>query len=85
MRKKAKEEIKDLDSAAQGYNEKIFTIKSSTSTPSTIKLYITNAGNVINIGFDDYAKCVLPNEWFPSWESSALKAVSVKLSSEKKK
>lgn len=50
---------------------------SSTSTPSTIKLYLTSSKKLINIGFDAYAKDVLPNEWYASWKSEALKAGAI--------
>ncbi|KAA8746966.1 SpoIID/LytB domain-containing protein [Paenibacillus sp. UASWS1643] len=50
---------------------------SATSTPSSFKLYITGSGTITNIGFDTYAKNVLPNEWYGSWKSESLKAGAV--------
>lgn len=65
------EEIFDLEKAKQGKN-RISTF-SATSAPSTFKLYITSSGTIKNIGFDEYTKNVLPNEWYSTWKSESLK------------
>lgn len=72
----------DLERANIGQN-KSSNIQplSATSTPSTFKLYLTGTGTLINIGFDAYAKDVLPNEWYGSWKSEALKAGAVAIKS----
>lgn len=65
-------ELDDLEKASQGKDIKNIQPLSATRTPSTIKLYITSTGTLVNIGFNDYAKYVLPNEWYSSWKSEAL-------------
>ena len=36
--------------------------------------YRTSSGDIEKIGFYDYCKNVLPNEWVASWPEEALKA-----------
>lgn len=70
-------ELIDLEMADQGRNDFNISPLSSTQTPSEIILYITSTGTLEYLGFDEYAKCVLPNEWYASWESEALKAGAI--------
>ena len=42
--------------------------------PKTIRVYRTSSGDIEKIGFYDYCKNVLPNEWVASWPEEALKA-----------
>lgn len=76
--KKNNKELEDLEKASLG-KDVAQTIQplSWTSTPSTFKLYLTGSGTTVNIGFDDYAKQVLPNEWYPSWEDKSLQAGAI--------
>ena len=67
----------DLEKAKQGRSSQLIQPQSATSPPSTFKLYITRTGVLTNIGFDSYAKCVLPNEWYASWRPKALQAGAV--------
>jgi len=32
---------------------------------------------VTNVNFDEYCRCVLPNEWFPSWPLASLEAGAI--------
>ncbi len=47
------------------------------SLPSTIKVKRVSLGRIDTVNFDYYVKHVLPNEWFPSWNSNSLKAGAV--------
>lgn len=71
------QERASLERASKGNSTKAIQPFSSTSTPSTIKLYITKSGTLKNIGFDSYAKQVLPNEWYASWNKKALQAGAI--------
>ncbi|WP_178075966.1 SpoIID/LytB domain-containing protein [Paenibacillus oralis] len=66
-----------LEKASKGNSAETIQPFSATSTPSTIKLYITKSGTLKNIGFDSYAKQVLPNEWYASWNKKALQAGAI--------
>ncbi|WP_438349448.1 SpoIID/LytB domain-containing protein [Paenibacillus sp. FA6] len=70
-------ELNALEKASQGNDNGGFTTYSATSTPSTIKLYITSTGTLQNIAFDTYTKNVLPNEWYSTWKSESLKAGAI--------
>ncbi|KUO94645.1 SpoIID/LytB domain-containing protein [Ferroacidibacillus organovorans] len=56
----------------------------NTSYPSTIRVAIRAYNNPVSpilyvqtVGFEEYCKDVLPNEWYPSWNQEALKAGAV--------
>lgn len=68
---------KNLEKASKGNDNIGIQPFSSTSTPSTFKLYITSTKKIVNIGFDAYTKDLLPNEWYASWEEEALKAGAI--------
>src|SRR5690606_24504273 len=72
-------EFEDLEKASLGNGNGSLTIQpfSATSTPNDIKLYITSSSTLVDIGFDDYAKQVLPNEWIASWEQKSLQAGAI--------
>jgi hypothetical protein len=46
----------------------------SLTIPSTIRVFITETGEIEEVDFKDYVKNVLPNEWIASWDMEALKA-----------
>lgn len=48
----------------------------SYSYPTSIKVKLdkTGSGKIATVGFTDYMKHVLPNEWIPGWKTEALKA-----------
>lgn len=48
----------------------------SYSYPTQIKVKLNKTGNnrIVTVNFTTYMKNVLPNEWIPSWNSTALKA-----------
>lgn len=51
--------------------------RSAENPPDKIRLYLTGKDQVKTLGFDEYTKCVLPNEWIPSWDEKALKAGAI--------
>nr|WP_246246565.1 SpoIID/LytB domain-containing protein [Paenibacillus lemnae] len=54
---------------------------SATNPTNALTLYITSTGTLKTLGFDAYAKDVLPNEWYASWKPEALKAGAVAIKS----
>lgn len=51
--------------------------RSTTASPANLKLYLTSIEDDVTLTFDEYAKCVLPNEWYGSWKTESLKAGAV--------
>lgn len=51
-----------------------YSTVASTELPSTIRVLQTGTNTIVTVDFKDYVKHVLPNEWFPSWDSEALQA-----------
>lgn len=61
----------------------------SAGFPSTIRVAIreNNASgepdprgriiSVTTVNFDDYCRCVLPNEWYPAWQPASLEAGAI--------
>lgn len=49
---------------------------SSYSYPSAISVKLNKTGNnqVVSVGFDEYIKNTLPNEWYASWNADSLRA-----------
>ncbi|MBY0160813.1 SpoIID/LytB domain-containing protein [Cytobacillus firmus] len=63
------------------YNNGGIQPQSSTNPTNGLTLYITSTKTLKTLGFDDYAKDVLPNEWYASMKSEALKAGAVAIKS----
>ncbi|GAA0935885.1 SpoIID/LytB domain-containing protein [Nonomuraea longicatena] len=48
-----------------------------TRMPTTILVYMRAQNRVVRVGFKDYVKNVLPNEWLSNWRPESLKAGAV--------
>ncbi|AYB46888.1 SpoIID/LytB domain-containing protein [Paenibacillus lautus] len=57
------------------------TPQSATNPPNGLILHIEATGTNKTLGFDTYAKNVLPNEWIAGWKAEALRAGAVAIKS----
>lgn len=64
----------DINPASRSYNK--LGHYTTYSYPSSIRVKLNKTGNnaITRVDFSTYMKCVLPNEWYASWNTESLKA-----------